>query len=990
MTSRDLIVAPNESSIQGSTALGQSGIDRPTMVTNGQVVFARFIARLAALPNSAIDALRCGNLEAHLERYLSTEDKIRSTRAIVSDALHAAIATCDAPERRELIELRRDLFNGRRPSPFRLSNCCRLLGPQNVAMVLKTVDILRDRDECRNTFYASYSRAVDETRSRFRRLLGDQRFQNGLVLSSEALFDAVRRDASREKRRSQSKLEQEERGLLRYFTRSTTKATPFGTFCTVLGGSIKESRVTTLWNVAGDTVQRTAVLLNKRLFDVLWSHLKSRDGVRRHLHVVLNPSLQADERTWRFLTVKDGREVVQTLTRNAPLNDVVDVIQRIGSETMLRLCDRVVSDDRVDAVTEEAWSFLNQLVDIGFLRLQCPVPEQDMNWDLSLSEALRRVDDAHAAATVDLLGKLRTCLNAFTESTPDERAVLLRQMRGSITATCTSLGLDADSLRGLPLYEDAGIAASMTLQVDERLREVFSDLAELSYAMLPMAHPSPLRATMRAFFDNRFPHHSAVSLLDFFQSFYAEHYKAHLEKEKVWRQGVADPALKDYDIHNPLQLPHVKNLRETQYRIAELFRQAWTKNPMAEEIVIDRCEFVACCGDRIRSYDETSISQFWHGITRVGGELRAVVPNGQHAAGFGKYFSRFLRILPADMLADIQSDNRQYGPAILAEIGADSGFNGNLHPPLLDKEILYPTSDGGGTAAPAIRCNDIEVCRDERNPERLVLRVATTQQRVIPVDLGFQNPRQRPPFFQLLSAFGVTGTFALLLPDGASNAAPDSTMSDGGTHSAVGVTYRPRFVYNNRVVLARKRWSIHHTQFPVQREGESSAEYFLRVNKWRIDHGIPAEVYATVGIVKQSRRASSDDDGYEVEDAEDPAHSQAEEVVAVPDAVPSLGPLLDKTSPQARAAARKRGSKDWRKPQYICFLSPLLLSLFSRLPGALQTYIVHLEECLPTRADLPLVNGEPHAAEFVFQLRLRASDPGTATQAVPTGMRLDR
>ena len=107
------------------------------------------------------------------------------------------------------------------------------------------------------------------------------------------------------------------------------------------------------------------------------------------------------------------------------------------------------------------------------------------------------------------------------------------------------------------------------------------------------------------------------------------------------------------------------------------------------------------------------------------------------------------------MEKDLVASNRRLTRSELAEICGDASYNADLHPPLLPEEIAYPTAEGGsaegGSARDQISVSDLAMEPDPRSPFRVRLVNVTTGREVIPVDLGFRNPRMRPLLFQMLS-----------------------------------------------------------------------------------------------------------------------------------------------------------------------------------------------------------------------------------------------
>jgi hypothetical protein len=98
-----------------------------------------------------------------------------------------------------------------------------------------------------------------------------------------------------------------------------------------------------------------------------------------------------------------------------------------------------------------------------------------------------------------------------------------------------------------------------------------------------------------------------------------------------------------------------------------------------------------------------------------------------------------------------------------------------------------------------------------------------------------------------------------------------------------------------------------------------------------------------------------------------------EEVEPSADAERSETPGSPGAAPAVKPARREGWSRDWWKPQYIDFGSPLLVRLFARLPTGLKNYVMHLEERYPTNEELPTSEGEPHSAEFILQFSFPAA-----------------
>jgi hypothetical protein len=305
---------------------------------------------------------------------------------------------------------------------------------------------------------------------------------------------------------------------------------------------------------------------------------------------------------------------------------------------------------------------------------------------------------------------------------------------------------------------------------------------------------------------------------------------------------------------------------------------------------------------------------------------------------------------------------------MLAEICADGDFNANLHPRLLPTELVYPTSESPAQDG-QLRVADLVVA-ESLGASGLELRDARTGDRVMPIDLCFQTPLMRPPLYQLLLRFSPPSAFGVLVPE-------EPWVGPAPTPPVI---YRPRISLDGRIVIARRRWTVAPGAFPTQGSAESGADYFYRVNVWRLAFGIPEQVY--VRIKPLSAPESSDH----------ASGANGKPVATTPDAPPDALPNDDWTgeadpepesgaagsaAPAPNGAAKAsparaaQASRDYIKPQYIDFANPLLVALFARMPVGLARYSVAIEERYPPQEALLRHGDNTFANEFVIQMSFR-------------------
>ncbi|MFL5540019.1 MAG: lantibiotic dehydratase [Longimicrobiaceae bacterium] len=758
----------------------------------GEWLGTRFVCRVSGAPADSVDGLRAGRTLELLDRLLAAEEELRARREELSTALFAAIggAGDDKPLRNRLITLKRELYNLRPAAAARVDEAAGRLDPAAAQMLRAFSARLEERAALEAELRQAYAAEAPELRRRFLALLDDADFHKGLMISSRSLYNALGRyaDAARAAGAELGgKDEKTERGLLRYYTRMAMKATPFSTFCAIIPGEfVDEGEFDgAVRLVGGPRRKRSYVRVNKFIYGLLFDHLKTRPAVRHALHVEPNPTLREQDGRLVFLTAIDSREVFQRLANNEVLELIAASFRGGDKPTLGELIDALCKDPQIEATPEEAEAYLDKLIEIGFLRFHTGIREQDADWDLPFRALLDGIDDDHARQSSALLAELRAVVERYTDAEVGERARMIEEMHALLTAAIEAMEVKSRLRRDMPFYEDATSAARAEAALTPALRRTFERWAQWARLTSRVAWPRGEQATMRHFFDDYYGNSSSVPLLVFYEDFYREHFKAHVEKEAKARAGVKDEALEGYNIGNPFELEFVKRLSAARDGLGEILRRKWYEAPEAEEIGLTADEVE----EALREVENTS------GVCRSmgafaclapggepGGDPLLVLQGGSYTAGFGKYFSRFLYMLPDDVQEQVRRENAALTDDLLAEICGDAQFNANLHPPLLKWEISYPTGESGA-AEEQLRSSEIGVEPDPEDPDSLRLVHAPTGRRVVPVDLGFLNPRMRPPLYQLVSRFTPPAMFGPPVPETpaprpAPRAAPGSPPAD--------------------------------------------------------------------------------------------------------------------------------------------------------------------------------------------------------------------
>lgn len=989
----------------------------------------RFVCRVSGAPSDSVDELRAPRTLDVLSRLDALDQKIGERRERVSALLFGAIgAAQEKPLRNKLITLKRELYNLHlRPlTPEKLGQGLALLSGEAADEARALAAEAAERRGLEEELRQTYGEETAALRARFRELLGDADFRKGLMISSRALHGALERYSAAGGELS-GKEEKTERGLLRYYTRMAMKATPFATFCAIIPGTfVDESAFGAdegIFRFQGDPrTKRSFVRVNKTLYGILLDHLKERPTVRRALEVELNPTLRGEGSRLVYLTALQGREVFQRLNHNEVLDLIVKRFRERTAPTLGDLIAALSADEQIEATPEEAEAYLDKLIEIGFLRFHTGIREQDADWDIPFRELLGRMEDEQAHRSAELLRRIREMSDAYGGAGVEERARLIEEMNASINAAFEEMEVKGRLRRDMPFYEDATAGASAEVPLTAGVRRAFDAWTRWARATVRLAWPRGEQATMRHFFDTFYTDTPRVPLLQFYEDFYREHFKAHVEKEAKIRAGAKDDDLKGYNVGNPYELEFVTRMSEARNRMTELFTARWREaGEDAEEITVTPEEVEeALRGVETTSTVCRSMGSFACLVppSEPGGDARLLLQGSSYTAGYGKYFSRFLYMLPDDMQEHVRRDNGTLTEDLLAEICGDAQFNANLHPPLLKWEISYPTGESGN-AEEQLKSSALFVEADPEDAHSLILRHGPSGKRVVPVDLGFLNPRMRPPLYQLLSRFTPAVTFGPGLPESpvspkkpeqpgaaradapvadepaaeaaaalegeaqaAADAAPEAASApEQAPAPEPKIQVRPRITFDGgALVLARRRWIVPKALFPQREEHEGAAEFFARVHRWRTEAGLPETAYLRINPLPEPSAAKPGEEPQaeapppepEIPGYEQPAEAAHEEEAPEAEA-PAGGEAGDAAEGEGEgaktpAAPRTQASRDLFKPQFIDFADPLLVGLLGKMAVNLKNFSVTIEERLPAREHLPRHAGERYATEVVVQL----------------------
>ncbi|MGW3246227.1 lantibiotic dehydratase [Streptomyces sp. NPDC001070] len=809
--------------------------------------------RLAGLPVEAAQRLRSPDARRWADHVLAEERRLAEAGARLSDPLAALVADSDDDRmRREVLRLRRAVFNNRLPqdAPGTLALAARLGGPTGAELLAW----LRDRqawEEQRARGQAVLAAAFGQGRTALRELAGGEQLRMGLLLASPTLegqLDAyIRGDAAASGKRGRKI----ERSLLAYLYRTACKTSPFSTFTGVAVGEFRtdgapggDVRVAERWTGH----PRLNVVVLRRLAEAV-----AADPERRgDLLVSLASGWELDDDRVRFVrrsvTAGDdsapvsfdaARDRLFFLRRSGALEGLLGLLRE---RPLLRHRDLVawLGTER-GASAEEAERYLSALLQLGMVQLNSLHPDVHSHDPLrAFQQALLEVGRPWATGLAERLEGTAADVAAYAAAPLDRRRELLTGLRRDLPAAVESLGASGTTLPQTLLYEDARAAAGPVTADLRRWRELAEGPLRSLARLLPAFDVSlAQRLTFKGFFLARHGRGGRCEdLLKLVHDFHEDLFEQYLLFTS--RRGPHDSREGHAAEENWLGLPQITALDRARAAFVEGMRERWrTRDADAAELRIDE-DLVDAVAAELAPIPPgfAPQSHFVQLADRAGDPL--VVLNGSYG-GLCFPFTRFTHCfdtpddgpgLSEHLLAALRA--AQPDGAVFAEITAGSvTTNLNLHGRLTDHQILCPGETGSAPPEARIHLDDLLVEHDP-DEDRLVVRSRRLGKEVIPLYLGYLVPMVLPEIPRTLLLLSPTSKTALDVWTGV----PEGPAVEG-------VTTRPRVRYGS-VVLSRRRWTAGASALPRRPAGEDDADWFLRWQRWRRGHGVPARAFATV------------------------------------------------------------------------------------------------------------------------------------------------
>jgi hypothetical protein len=870
--------------------------------------------RYAGVSSSGFDRLVFDRTMALIDESLDLEARCLGEKDGVCAALAIAIGAGVAPAvRGTLLTLKRDIYNDRLPASatrVRATDAMAGLDPWLVDRLQRWMAARQRRQQMLREMEMAFADETASGRRLLRRLFRHRRFRRGLALASPALSRAADAYVQATTDAEIPRLRHIEQSLLRYYTRTAFKLSPFSLFTSSmlvrLSDDRSDDRSATFAPATPRRSPRTRtrgiVRLNRAFVGQLAARLAAHPAIAGYVPIVRAGSLTRDGRLLRVLrrTIEDtGRQIRLRVPQEAivtvPASDAIDRVL----DCLARMGGAVQRQDLVNALASDipdAAGYVEKLIALGLLVHRIPLPEDDTTGLEALVHFLADIPaaDLDASAIAVPVREALRGLDALREplAAADHAgriAILADMDRLAADAFARPQPPHAVNWAGVLLYEDCVATRIVTIPRPAGIDRAIESLDDFLAGCGPLIDDALFhRRTVAAVLERLGG--GPLPLLAFAEQWVRA-------TAGGWQQ--AHYPL-DHQALNPLGLDDLRRLLAVRAELGAVLAQDATQPEIDLRAIAARQQWVekierlgfGAAADRPSWY-----SCYGQPLFAAGDDDAMLVVNGLmggRAAGSAPLASTLASAPDRNRVAELvrTASARDGDRTEPCQLRATFDYNANLVPTMTSRAIDY-VDDVSLPREQRIELGDLEVRAEEG---RAVLVHRPSQRRLTPLDCGKMAPPLYPPLYRLLLLLGSTTDVALRLFE------PD--LWRGRERARAHCEHVPRIRYG-ACLLRRRGWSIAVQALPRAPHGEPPLQRLWRVRRWQRACGLSDEVFV---------RATS---------------------------------LLEWKD----QAQRRQDRQTWnrRKPQYIDFRNDFLCDVLDKMIEHTETRL-HIEEMLPDRA----------------------------------------
>ncbi|QBD82833.1 hypothetical protein EPA93_45480 [Ktedonosporobacter rubrisoli] len=832
-----------------------------------------FLLRVCGLPINLVARLHFDETLQWQEAVLAFEEHLTERKESVVDALYHCVSLYKEQEqkalRRKVINLKRDIYNLDLPVDISSKREIADALPPDIQTCLNDwLDLWVQYQQQLRCGTTILEQELRQKRHLFKEFVNEEDFRKGLFLSSPLLDLSVETYLAGDNLYLSRGDRTVERSLLKYFFRAACKTSPFSTFTSVCTGSIEngyangESRQPITLQMQ-DMRKTSFTQLNMVILSRISEQLLNCSEIRDMLHVQITNGWQIQDGRLTYVRRKSSsienlgpmdrvQENLIQLPLSQLLKDLLSLMEDGAARPLAQIIAHLCTYERYYKAEKAIGEYLQHLLRLGFLIV--PALQIDIHHSAPLNAYCERLETIGAPLTDSIAHDLRltgSLVHDFACALADKRRTIREEIRNRLEQCLRKLHA-TDPKKALPerlLYEDTILASQQLLIHEQGWKELFSQLEQLQQ-LLPLFESSlPEKLITRGYFQARYGIGQRCEDVFAFANTYIHEFKG-LQWQEISAQRAGDSENEGHD--NYFQSPEIDQLNSARKAVTTYLQQSYDLSSHTKDLLLEDDFFhtivplIPDIPDEFRSH--TIFSQF----AKMNEEPSLII--NHIYSGMATMFTRFLHYFSHAQSNKLASTLRktlerlETANMVFAEMkGGYEATNLNVHPILTRYELVCPGETSLRPTEEQIPLHDLSI-QDDCVAGRLRLYSKRLHKEIVPLYLGLLAPFALPATQQILLLFSPQNICNLNLWNGIKLAQTDASRS-----------FYPRLRYKN-IVLQRAMWEIVSEAFPQRMSGQSDADFYLTISRWRKKMEIPAQVFMTAG------QALSTSDTFEAED----------------------------------------------------------------------------------------------------------------------------
>jgi hypothetical protein len=767
-------------------------------------------------------------------------------RESLCEILYDYIAAQSSDEqRKQLIKLKRDIQNNKKVLNNVIIEASEF--PQALRDKLEEYECYQQRlSRLTDAWEQYYQQSVQQHRKHLQVLADNELLKQGLLLSSQSLYEQLPSFLQKDPAAFRHKELKNEHGLLLYLTRMAFKTSPFSTFTSTGIAEIDEN--TTELKIQPSRNLKSNTRLNNSLYGFIRLLMQHHPVLCDLLLISLNSTVEIKNDKIQFLVNAHNIESFQTMHISMVIAWMLDFFKEQQCISLGLLTDRLSQISGYDL--DQTRSYLLKLVASGFLEAGTGTSGMHPEWDGQLCRFLESQPIQHPAAKLlhSTLIQLQESRRHYNNSNSSQRNHLLQQAAALLNRTFKVL-LEETGIN----HEDEQLAKERQLAYIEQLKSgefvlpplivrpflasgiFFEDSTETNKLQVPhaalqnfsakvnalgnilaLADPlQPERDRMRTFFLKHYGNSAAIPVTSFYHDYFLYQKKGTQQQNKPNTRQEFPAGI--------------------QQLLTDRLNISIDKDEKDHSVIINLSDRITA--PAIRKGSMAMFVQFFNEGNNLKGVINHFLP------GMGKVAGRFVDLFDEQINQQFREWNQAlYSDYALIELSDGSGFNANMHLPLLSWELKIPGGHNNYPASCQVLLKDLQVQFDV-NDNTLYLWHTKWEKRVFTFDLSLESFYRRSNFYQLLAHFNSE----YRIPLRQVNSWLDKLVDTRTNIAADEVIKRPRIVFDNDVIMRRAGWVVPCQQIPSQQANETEAAWFVRLNRWRQELDMPAIALSSNG-----------------------------------------------------------------------------------------------------------------------------------------------